>query len=388
MSRAEGVLHVLAASMRVGPGRRPRGGCACNLCHGSMSQDETRISEEEARALWHRAAELQAEAARRLEERSRQLAPRGHPSDTAEVEGYRLADVRAAAEEAGISPEFVDHALAEARNRTLVEGAQARPSAMAARFLGQPPLTLEISRVIHAPAEEVYGAMQRILPKDPFRLSLIEQHGADPLDGGVLVFKVPAYLATLGDQSFAYEMAWIDLKQLLFSLRRLDTDPPATELTVRREPDPQPQAQYVGRGRLLGVGRVVERCRWRLCGRERGRRPRDRGYRSRRGGIGLPCWWSSGRRAGDAGLARVVSLRVAPRGEGDREPDRLDSRRHRDRWRLFEPEASSEPLLGAVPPKSASNGALAAGRGHELHSWTRKWLQHSPEPQGRYASGS
>jgi hypothetical protein len=198
-----------------------------------MSQDETRISEEEARALWQRAAELQAEAARRLEERSRQLAPRGQSSDTAEVQGYRLADVLAAAEEAGISPEFVDHALAEARNRALVEGGQGRPSAMAARFLGRPPLALEVSRVIHASAEEVYGAMQRILPENPFRLSLVDQHGAGPLDGGVLVFKVPAYLATLGEQSFAYEMASIDLKQLSFSLRRLDTDPPATELTVR-----------------------------------------------------------------------------------------------------------------------------------------------------------
>lgn len=200
-----------------------------------MSHDETRISEEQARALWRRAAELQAEAARRLEERSRQLAPRGHPADTAEVEGYRLADVRAAAEEAGISPEFVDHALVETRDRTLVEGAQARPSTIAARFLGQPPLTLEVSRVIHAPAEEVYAAMQRILPGRPFRLSLIDHYGADPLDGGVLVFKVPAYSYTAmpADQSFAYEMAWADLKQLLFSLRGLDTDPPATELTVQ-----------------------------------------------------------------------------------------------------------------------------------------------------------
>ncbi len=200
-----------------------------------MSQDETRISEEEARALWHRAAELQAEAARRLEERSRQSATRGHASDTAEVEGYRLADVRAAAEEAGISPAFVDHALAEARNRALAEGARARPSRMAARFLGQPPRALEVSRVIHAPAEEVYRAMQRILPESPFHLSLVDQHGGDLLDGGVLVFNVPAYSysATPGDQSFAYEMAWVDLKQLLFSLRRVDTDPPETELTVR-----------------------------------------------------------------------------------------------------------------------------------------------------------
>ena len=200
-----------------------------------MSQDETGISEEQARALWRRAAELQAEAARRLEERSQQLAPRGHSADPVEVEGYRLADVRAAAEDAGISAEFLDRALVESRNGALGEGVEERPSAMAARFLGQPPHSLEVSRVIHAPAEEVYAAMQRVLPARPFRLNLIDHHGADPLDGGVLVFKVPAYsyTAATADQSFAYEMAWIDLKQLLFSLRRLDTDPPATELTVQ-----------------------------------------------------------------------------------------------------------------------------------------------------------
>ncbi len=200
-----------------------------------MSRDETRISEEEARALWRRAAELQAEAARRLEERSRQLAPREHPSDAPESEGYRLADVRAAAEGAGISPEFLDHAVAESRNRALVEGAPAQPSATAARFLGRPPRTLEVSRVIHAPAEEVYAAMQRILPDRPFRLSLVDHHGADPIEGGMLVFRVPAYsyTATAADQSFAYEMTWADLKQLVFSLRRLDKSPPATELTVR-----------------------------------------------------------------------------------------------------------------------------------------------------------
>ncbi len=199
-----------------------------------MGQDETRISEEKARALWRRAAELQAEAARRLEERSRQLAPRGQVADAEVVEGYRLTDVRAAAAEAGISPEFVEHALAEARGRGLAEGAEARPSAMAARFLGHPPPTMEVSRVIHAPAEEVYVAMQRLLPGHPFRLSLTDHYGADPLEGGVLAFNVPAYsyTASLTDQSFAYEMAWGDVKQLLFSLRRLDTDPPATELTV------------------------------------------------------------------------------------------------------------------------------------------------------------
>ena len=199
-----------------------------------MSQDDTRIPEEEAHALWRRAAELQAEAARRLEERSRQLVPREDSADSVEVEGYRLADVRTAAEEAGISPEFLDRAVAESRSRVLAEGTEAQPSAMAARFLGEPPRMIEISRVIHAPAEEVYAAMQRILPRRPIRLTLIDHHGADPTDGGVLVFKVPAFSYSYkADESFAYEMAWVDLKQLLFSLRRLDSDPPATELTVR-----------------------------------------------------------------------------------------------------------------------------------------------------------
>ena len=126
---------------------------------------------------------------------------------------------------------------------------------MAARFLGQPPRTLEVSRVIHASAEEVYAAMQRILPRRPFRLNLVDHHGPDPLDGGVLVFKVPAfsYTAATADQSFAYEMAWIDLKQLQFSLRRLDTEEPATELTVQGNlTHSQKLSMWVG-GSISGV---------------------------------------------------------------------------------------------------------------------------------------
>ena len=223
-----------------------------------MSPDDTRISEDEARALWRRAAELQAEAARRLEERSRQLAPRDRPSDAVEAEGYRLADVRAAAEDAGISPEFVDHALVESRNRALVEGGRSRPSARAARFLGQPPRMLEVSRVIHAPAEDVYAAMQRVLPEHPYRLSLVDHHGADPMDGGMLVFKVPAFsYTTTADQSFAYEMNWADLRQLVFSLRRLDTSPPATELTVQGSLTPSQRTNMWVGGIMSGIGAAL-----------------------------------------------------------------------------------------------------------------------------------
>src|SRR5690606_29027988 len=70
-----------------------------------------RGSDEQARAIWQRASQLQAEAERRGEERARQLPARtrGRPDG----EGVDLDDVRIAAEEAGISPEFVQIALAE-----------------------------------------------------------------------------------------------------------------------------------------------------------------------------------------------------------------------------------------------------------------------------------
>ena len=41
------------------------------------------------------------------------------------------------------------------------------------------------------------------------------------------------------------------------------------------------------------------------------------------------------RAEGRSSPRRSSSTRVAPRGEGDREPDRIDSRRHRDRWRFL-----------------------------------------------------
>src|SRR5690606_20484057 len=78
-----------------------------------MDRDQTPISEEAARALWRRAAQLQAGAERRMEEGFRRLPDRSTGYDDA-VDGLHPDEVRAAAEEAGISPEFVQIALAEA----------------------------------------------------------------------------------------------------------------------------------------------------------------------------------------------------------------------------------------------------------------------------------
>src|SRR5690606_4656178 len=73
-----------------------------------MTSREDRIPEDEARAIWLRAARLQAEAEQRAEERAGRI-PIGPGGDDPEEEGGLRPDVRAAAEEVGISAEFVQN---------------------------------------------------------------------------------------------------------------------------------------------------------------------------------------------------------------------------------------------------------------------------------------
>ena len=69
--------------------------------------DQQRLSEEMAAGLWKRAAELQSEAARRIEKTSlREAQSEISEPDTA---GYALAHVREAAEEAGIAGDDFAH---------------------------------------------------------------------------------------------------------------------------------------------------------------------------------------------------------------------------------------------------------------------------------------
>lgn len=193
------------------------------------------LSEAEAARLWHRAAELQAEAARRLEERSRELAPRSDRSDAASGDGYALTHVRAAAVEAGISAEFVDYAVAELRNERRL--AEKRPDAVdraADRLLGNPPHSAEVSRVISASPERVFQAMQRVFPADPYRLILRDTQGGDLLQGGVLVFEVPAWTGSEGTTHLSYQArSWANIRQIYVTLTPLDTEPESCEVTIR-----------------------------------------------------------------------------------------------------------------------------------------------------------
>ena len=193
--------------------------------------DERRVSEEEAARLWRRAAELQAEAAHRLEARSRSLAG----GEDEATDGYALEHVRAAAREAGIAPEFLDMALVE------LEAASApgfreedRVDRVSDRFLGRPPRHLIVSRVFDARPVAVYETLQRVLPAPPLSLLLVDTSGGHPLEGGVLVFDVPDFnwSATASTQSFAYDMTWCDVKQLRVRLAPLGSRTDACEVTI------------------------------------------------------------------------------------------------------------------------------------------------------------
>ena len=199
-------------------------------------QDDLKIlSEDQAARLWRRAAELQADAARRLEERSRELAPRSDETTSFPGDGYALEHVKSAAVDAGISAEFVEFAVAELRNeRALVEKGQDRIDRAADRLLGHPPRSAEISRVIRAAPERVFQAMQRVFPAEPYRLVLKDTQGDDLLQGGVMVFEVPVWTGLEGTDKLSYQArGWADIRQLYVTLTPLDTDPPSSEVTIR-----------------------------------------------------------------------------------------------------------------------------------------------------------
>lgn len=116
------VVEVIDRCLRKAPGDRYPTGEALAEALGQALEASARsgtatgeqvVSTAKAQAIWLRAAQLQAEAASRLEQRSR--AGDGLTSLTAALPsgGYRLVDVESAAREVGIASEFVSLALAE-----------------------------------------------------------------------------------------------------------------------------------------------------------------------------------------------------------------------------------------------------------------------------------
>ena len=218
------------------------------------------LSRDDANVVWRRAAELQAEAAARLEARMR-VATQGHqaaltssmlpapktgPDATstgdataapAPSDAFSLSDVQAAAAEAGISESYVALALAELSTASgAIQRERASSSTverLAISILGSTQRTLSVSRVYRKPPATILAALGRTLQARPYGLSLRETLGGHPLDGGVLVFEIPK--AGFGDTNYK----WTWSRQGAFSaearvtLAAMPGDPQSTEVTMQ-----------------------------------------------------------------------------------------------------------------------------------------------------------
>lgn len=205
------------------------------------------LNSDDAMAVWRRAAELQAEAAARLETRMRANDTRAlaAPHETAADHGagtesatptdaYRLRDVEAAAIEAGISQRFVALALDELRakpsGQALTPSLSPRRERLTTRLLGTAQRTLSVSRTFRAPARTVLQSLGRTLQGTPWSLALRDTLGGHPLDGGVLVFDLPA----MSDSNYkwTYTRYGVYVPQVRVSLSATPGDPRSCEVTM------------------------------------------------------------------------------------------------------------------------------------------------------------
>jgi serine/threonine protein kinase len=230
----------------------------------SAARDETgqaALSSDDAMLVWRRAAELQAEAAARLESRMRtvsgtkQLVATSMDSaagsnsaalniqddvrdatatSVTPTDSYRLRDVEAAAVEAGISQRYVALALDELRaSPNAVQRAQPIPrwkESLATRILGTTQRTLSVTRRYSASPRAVLQVLGRSLQAAPWSLSLRDTLGGHPLDGGVLVFELPAMV------DYNYKWTWtrygVYAPELRVSLGPAPGSAKACEVTV------------------------------------------------------------------------------------------------------------------------------------------------------------
>jgi hypothetical protein len=186
--------------------------------------DETYLTEEQARALWQRAAQLQADAADRRDDRTRLLATGEEPPDAA----IHVSDVETAGQEAGIDAQFIRLARAE----TIADGAKPmspRWDRLTNRLLGNDRRVIEITRTFAAPPPRLLDTIGRVFPANPYYLNLVETLG-EPGAGGVMVFDITR--RSEASTSFSWDMLLADIKQLLIMVRPAADRNDATEIVL------------------------------------------------------------------------------------------------------------------------------------------------------------
>jgi len=205
------------------------------------------LSSNEAMVVWRRAAELQAEAAALLESKmriateTRSMTAANGTSPSAEsqastipTDAYRLRDVEAAAAEAGISQRYVALALAELKSSpTALQRTQPTSQfkeRLATRMFGTTQRALSVSRIVRSAPREVLQAVGRTLQAPPWSLTLRDTLGGHPLDGGVLVFDLPAM--TDANYRWTWTRYGVYVPEVRVTLASVPGDARACEVTM------------------------------------------------------------------------------------------------------------------------------------------------------------
>lgn len=210
------------------------------------------LSETEATVVWQRAAQLQAEAAHRMERRAvlegARLAPRASvpaADSTVPDDGYRVRDVEAAAVEAGISRQYVAIALAELRaGGTSVVGGRPisdRDDRRMTLLMGTADRAVSVARVIPASPKATLQALGTVFTGAPYEFTLQDTINGHPLDGGIMRFKVPRlmqaysnpFVAFAPDKQLRYRLEQIELFDINVTLQARGTAAmPACEVVI------------------------------------------------------------------------------------------------------------------------------------------------------------
>ncbi len=231
------------------PAQRPQSGEALadaleaalrEVQSGPQAAVERVLDEPTAKAVWLRAAQLQADASRRVKERTAQAEEFATGLHSAvPTSGYRLGDVEAAAVEAGIGGEFVQLALAELPDESIAmaERPQANRTRIERLVLGNPEQSLRVSRVINATPRAVLESIGRILPSATYGLLFRDVVGAHPLDGGVLTFTskemtASDYMTDLGKNTLRYYLSSLGASLLRVTLHPVAGDAGKCELVI------------------------------------------------------------------------------------------------------------------------------------------------------------
>ncbi len=192
-------------------------------------QSDARLSESAARHILERAADLQRETQRRTESADA-LVARDAPAT-----GYALEDLRRAAAEVGIDAAFVDAAVADTRMGTT--GNTPKQNRAINRLLGVSTLALESRRLIAAPRETVLEAIHEVFTSETCKLTLQDQVGGHPLDGGELLFRSGYDNAT----EIGRAITWAEIKAIYVGL---SPDGDETEVRVRAPLDRTRRLNY------------------------------------------------------------------------------------------------------------------------------------------------